>query len=614
MHATDRARSRAASSLDDSAAAEQLAKRRCAVRADPHGAGDLQSDSRRLRVHQRDHKKEMGDIVDRCADILRQASVATPRRDQGPLLPLRHAVAASRSSIDDVRDPTARRAIAATRTSAGRQGREAVPARHHHRRRASQQEVRDLDRGHRRGRKPRWSRVLRAQFNPIDMMVGSGARGNMTQMRQIAGMRGLVANPRGDMIPRPIKSNFREGLNLLEYFIATPGARKGLVDTALRTADSGYLTRRLVDVAQELIVREDDCGTTRGSVPSSPAFVPTRDRVSVALLQDDAPRLEDGLLPRTDRRRRGAWSSRLPTATRDLEPLAADDRSSVRLRADADPLGVVRHVLRPLARHRQVIDSARPSASSPPSPSASRARSSPCAPSTPVVSHRSGHHAAVCRVSSSCSRPARREARPARAIAGTVRIEDDRARARVLGSSTRDMATSTKLPLGARLPLDDGESTSLTAYVEVGQQLTSGPRPEGTAARSRAPRDAAATSSKEVQTVYRDQGVSIHDKHIELIVRQMTVAWRLEPGRHASCRASASTASVFRDTNRRRRRGRRPRRRASDADGHHQGVAGTDSWLSAPPSRRPPRAHRSGHRRSVATRSSASRRTSSSAS
>ena len=91
------------------------------------------------------------------------------------------------------------------------------------------------------------------------MMVGSGARGNMMQVRQIAGMRGLVANPRGDMIPRPIKSNFREGLSMLEYFIATPGARKGLVDTALRTADSGYLTRRLVDVAQELIIREMDC-------------------------------------------------------------------------------------------------------------------------------------------------------------------------------------------------------------------------------------------------------------------------------------------------------------------------------------------------------------------
>src|SRR5256885_957346 len=101
-------------------------------------------------------------------------------------------------------------------------------------------------------------------FNPIDMMVGSGARGNIMQVRQIAGMRGLVANPRGEIIPRPIKSNFREGLSVLEYFISTHGARKGLADTALRTADSGYLTRRLVDVAQELIVREEDCETTRG--------------------------------------------------------------------------------------------------------------------------------------------------------------------------------------------------------------------------------------------------------------------------------------------------------------------------------------------------------------
>src|SRR5436305_2265003 len=84
------------------------------------------------------------------------------------------------------------------------------------------------------------------------------------QVRQIAGMRGLVANPRGEIIPRPIKSNFREGLSVLEYFISTHGARKGLADTALRTADSGYLTRRLVDVAQELIIREPDCGTTRG--------------------------------------------------------------------------------------------------------------------------------------------------------------------------------------------------------------------------------------------------------------------------------------------------------------------------------------------------------------
>jgi DNA-directed RNA polymerase subunit beta' len=104
------------------------------------------------------------------------------------------------------------------------------------------------------------------QFNSLDMMVGSGARGNMMQVRQIAGMRGLVANPKGDIIPRPIISNFREGLSVLEYFISTHGARKGLADTALRTADSGYLTRRLVDVSQEMIVIDDDCETDRGIV------------------------------------------------------------------------------------------------------------------------------------------------------------------------------------------------------------------------------------------------------------------------------------------------------------------------------------------------------------
>jgi DNA-directed RNA polymerase subunit beta' len=98
-------------------------------------------------------------------------------------------------------------------------------------------------------------------LNPIFMMANSGARGSFKQIRQLAGMRGLMANPKGEIIERPIRANFMEGLTVLEYFISTHGARKGLADTALRTADSGYLTRRLVDVAQDVIVREEDCGT-----------------------------------------------------------------------------------------------------------------------------------------------------------------------------------------------------------------------------------------------------------------------------------------------------------------------------------------------------------------
>ena len=96
------------------------------------------------------------------------------------------------------------------------------------------------------------------------MMADSGARGSMLQIRQLAGMRGLIANTSGATIEMPIRSNYREGLNILEYFISSRGARKGLADTALRTADSGYLTRRLVDVSQDVIIREQDCGATDG--------------------------------------------------------------------------------------------------------------------------------------------------------------------------------------------------------------------------------------------------------------------------------------------------------------------------------------------------------------
>ena len=126
------------------------------------------------------------------------------------------------------------------------QDREAVPARCHHRGGAPPGTGGGLDQGDQRGRQGDGEHFPKT--NTVYIMVNSGARGNMMQMRQIAGMRGLVANPKGEIIPRPIKANFREGLSVLEYFIATHGARKGLADTALRTADSGYLTRRLVDV------------------------------------------------------------------------------------------------------------------------------------------------------------------------------------------------------------------------------------------------------------------------------------------------------------------------------------------------------------------------------
>ena len=102
------------------------------------------------------------------------------------------------------------------------------------------------------------------EYNPVYLMVDSGARGNKQQIRQLAGLRGLMAKPSGDIIEKPILANFREGLSVLEYFISTHGARKGLADTALKTADSGYMTRKLVDVSQDVIIQEEDCGTTNG--------------------------------------------------------------------------------------------------------------------------------------------------------------------------------------------------------------------------------------------------------------------------------------------------------------------------------------------------------------
>ena len=108
--------------------------------------------------------------------------------------------------------------------------------------------------------------VEQESFNSIYMMADSGARGSAAQIKQLAGMRGLMAKPDGSIIETPITANFREGLTVLQYFISTHGARKGLADTALKTANSGYLTRRLVDVTQDLVVNQDDCGTSNGTL------------------------------------------------------------------------------------------------------------------------------------------------------------------------------------------------------------------------------------------------------------------------------------------------------------------------------------------------------------
>src|SRR4030042_5257031 len=136
------------------------------------------------------------------------------------------------------------------------------------------------------------NKVMQDSFNSIFMMADSGARGSAAQIRQLAGMRGLMAKPDGSIIETPITANFREGLNVLQYFISTHGARKGLADTALKTANSGYLTRRLVDVSQDIIVTTVDCGTTKGIVKSAlveggEIVVALRDRILGRVVLED---------------------------------------------------------------------------------------------------------------------------------------------------------------------------------------------------------------------------------------------------------------------------------------------------------------------------------------
>ena len=208
------------------------------------------------------------------------------------------------------------------------------------------------------------------------MMVDSGARGSRQQIRQLAGMRGLMAKPSGEIIERPILSNFREGLSVLEYFISTHGARKGLADTALKTADSGYLTRKLVDVAQDVIIVEQDCNTLNGIEVTS-IYEGDEELVPLAARILGRTALDDIRDPRERRDHRGGGRG-------DRREGRARRSSTAGLESRQDPQ---RADLRVAPRHlREVLRArtwpragrsrwARPWASSPPSRSASRARS-----------------------------------------------------------------------------------------------------------------------------------------------------------------------------------------------------------------------------------------------
>ncbi len=353
--------------------------------------------------------------------------------------------------------------------------------------------------------------------NPIFMMVNSGARGNMTQMRQIAAMRGLVANPKGEIIPRPIKSNFREGLSVLEYFISTHGGRKGQADTALRTADSGYLTRRLVDVSQDVIIREEDCGTERGLTK-----VIANDE-SGRLVEDD--NVEVAVYARTlavdvnDDNGQVLVAAGTDLGDVNIEMLVASGVSSVKVRSvltcEAATGTCAMCYGRSLATGK-LVDVGEAVGIV-----AAQSIGEPGTQLTMRTFHTGGVAGdditqGLPRVVELFEARQPKGKAPIADVAGRIRI-DEGDRSRKLFVVPDDGSEEIEMAIGrrARLQVEDGD------HVGVGQQLSAGTRDPQDVLRVLGVRKVQEHLVEEVQRVYRTQGAPIHDKHIEIIIRQM---------------------------------------------------------------------------------------------
>ena len=420
--------------------------------------------------------------------------------------------------------------------------------------------------------------------NNVNIMVQSGARGNWMQIRQIAGMRGLVANPKGEIIPRPVKSNYREGLSVLEYFISQHGARKGLADTALRTAESGYLTRRLVDVSQEVIVREEDCGTKRGLT------------MKVAE-RDDAGNLV--LVKAAD----GGPYSRLLAADV-IDP--ADGQTVLYHAGDALSMDVLNDLVAhgvEEVKGRSVLtcESKRGVCAKCYGWSLATnklvdvgeavgivAAQSIGEPGTQLTlrSFHSGGVASASDITQGLPRVTELfEARtpkgeaPIAEFAGTIKVEDtERGRQVIL---TPDDGAEEPITYGVtrRAPMlvKDGE------HVEAGTQLIEGSVDPKKILRILGPNAAQQNIVEEVHNVYRSQGVDIHDKHIEVIVHQMlrriTV---IDSGDTSLLPGELVDRSRFLEANRAAvAEGGRPAAGRPELMGITKASLATDSWLSA---------------------------------
>ena len=442
--------------------------------------------------------------------------------------------------------------------------------------------------------------------NTVYQMVVSGARGNWDQIRQLAGMRGLVADPKQRLIERPIKSNYREGLSVLEYFIATHGARKGLADTALRTADSGYLTRRLVDVSQDVIVREEDCGTRKGLTKRIFSWrkmhEPSEEEVARGVEAYPVP---------ADPQDEGAFkqpSEILGTTVfgTTLARNAVDAAGNVVIPAGTD-LGdeeiraaidagieeiAVRSVLTcdstvgtcAACYGRSLATGKRVDIGEAVGIIAAQSIGEPGTQLTMRTFHTGGAAGAaditqgLPRVQELFeARTPKGEAAVAE-VAGTLAIEDDDEGKRLV-IKREDGEEDVVIPVSRRQRL----LVVGGVHVEPGQALTEGPVDPKKILRLRSVGDTQRHLVNEVQEVYRSQGVDIHSKHIEVIVRQMmrrvTV---LDPGDTDLLQGDLVDVMTYRAENRRvMAEGGKTASGRTELMGITKASLATDSWLSA---------------------------------
>ena len=358
-------------------------------------------------------------------------------------------------------------------------------------------------------------------LNPIYMMVKSGARGNMNQLRQIAGIRGLMASTTGKAVEIPIKSSFAEGLDALEYFISAHGARKGLSDTALRTADSGYLTRRLVDVSQDIIVREHDCGTHEGLIvydikDGNQVIEKMQERIIGRYVVNDVydPNTNE-LIVDTNTMITEEIADKIVNAG--IERLEVRSvlacRSKHGVCQKCYGMGLARRSLVSIGESVGII--------------AAQSIGEPGTQLTMRTIH-SGGVAGVADITQGLPRVEELfEARKPKGvaiiseIAGKVKIKETKKKKEVVVTSNDDSRTYT-IPFGSKMKVKDGD------MVEVGDPLIEGSINPSEILELKGPEGVFEYLTSEVQKVYRNQGVDINDKHDEVIGRQMLKKVRVE--------------------------------------------------------------------------------------